>query len=70
MPGLPTLERLFHAMGLRLRISVEPVPTGNAEPTELRRDFLSSTPEQRIEDAMTLSTFLTELASTPDDGSR
>ncbi|MGH2929894.1 MAG: helix-turn-helix domain-containing protein [Solirubrobacteraceae bacterium] len=64
-PALPTLERLLNAMGLRLQISVEAVSTGNSEPAQLRRDFLASTPEQRIEDAMTLSTFLTELASPP-----
>jgi ribosome-binding protein aMBF1 (putative translation factor) len=29
MPALPTVERLFHAMGLRLRLTVEPVPIGN-----------------------------------------
>jgi transcriptional regulator with XRE-family HTH domain len=73
MPALPTLERLLGAMGLRLRLAIEPVSTGNTDPAELRRDFLSSTPEQRIEDVMALSAFLTELAMTPaeaNDGSR
>jgi len=67
LPSLPTLERLLAAMGLRLRLSVEPVPTGNASASELRRDYLTSTPEQRVEEAMTLSSFLTELATTPAD---
>jgi predicted transcriptional regulator len=64
MPALPTLERLFHAMGLRLRLVVEPASLGNVSADELRREFLSTTPEQRVDDAMTLSTFLTDLAVT------
>ncbi|MDA8068707.1 MAG: helix-turn-helix domain-containing protein [Actinomycetota bacterium] len=55
VPSLPTLERLLRAMGLRLRLEVEPIPTGNSTPEELRRAYLSSTPEQRIEEAMALS---------------
>jgi transcriptional regulator with XRE-family HTH domain len=62
-PALATLERLFHAMGVRLRLVLEPVSTGNVDPRELRRDFLASTSEQRIEEALTLSAFVTELAA-------
>lgn len=65
VPSLPTTERLLHAMGLRLRLAIEAVPTGNGSPAELRRDYLATTPEQRIEQAMTLSSFLTGLAVTP-----
>lgn len=67
LPSLPTLERLLRALGLRLRLSVEAVSTGNVTPDELRRDFLDSTPESRLEEAMTLSEFLTELAQTPPE---
>ncbi len=73
VPSLPTLERLLHAMGLRLRLSVEAVPTGNSDPAALRREFLSSTAEHRIEEAMTLSMFIAELAAVPagaTDGAR
>jgi len=63
VPSLPTLERLLAAMGLRLRLQVEEIPTGNVTAQELRRDFLASTPEQRIEEAMTLSAFLTGVAA-------
>jgi len=70
MPSLPTVERLLHAMGLQLGLSVEPIPTGNVDRAQLRRDFLSSTPEQRIEEAMTLSAFLTEFAADARSGGR
>ena len=61
-PSLPTLERLLGAMGLWLRLALEVVPPGNSTAAELRRDFLASTVDERLEDAMTLSGFLTELA--------
>jgi transcriptional regulator with XRE-family HTH domain len=67
VPSLPTAERLLHAMGLHLRLSVEPVPIGNTTADELRRDFLASTSQQRLEDAMVLSAFLTGLASGSSD---
>ena len=67
VPSLPTLERLLAAMGLRLSLQIEPVLTGNRGPGELRREFLASTPEQRIEEAMTLSAFLTGIASEAGD---
>ena len=61
-PSLSTLERLLGAMGLRLRVVVEAVPPGNSSVGELRRDFLASTVDERLEDAMTLSRFVTELS--------
>ena len=73
MPSLPTFERLLHAMGLRLRLSVEAVSTGNVAPADLRRDFLlldSRTAHRGCDDAFGV---LTELAATPTeagDGAR
>lgn len=49
-------------MGMQLRVDVAPLPTGNAEPSQLRADFDASTPEQRVAEAMALSQFLTELS--------
>jgi transcriptional regulator with XRE-family HTH domain len=66
-PSLPTLARLLGAMGQQLQVSVETVSTGNADAARLRRDFLASTPHQRIAEAMTLSAFLTELATAPPE---
>lgn len=63
VPSLPTLERLLAAMGLRLRLQIEQVSTGNRGPDELRREFLASTSGQRIDEAMTLSAFLTGIAT-------
>jgi transcriptional regulator with XRE-family HTH domain len=63
IPALPTLERLFNAMGLRLCVSLEPVPLGNVSADELRREFLSSTAQQRLDEAMTLSVFTTGVAA-------
>jgi transcriptional regulator with XRE-family HTH domain len=62
-PLLSTAERLFHAMGLRLQITAEPIPLGNASADELRHDFLESTPQERIRQAMTLSAFVTGVAA-------
>jgi transcriptional regulator with XRE-family HTH domain len=62
-PSLSTLERLFHAMGLRLQVTPEPIPLGNVSTEELRRDFLESTPQERIRQAMTLSAFVTGVAA-------
>jgi transcriptional regulator with XRE-family HTH domain len=67
IPSLPTLERLFAAMGLRLRLQIEKVLPGNTAPDELRQEFLDSTPEQRIEEAMTISAFLTGVAAESGD---
>ncbi len=63
IPALPTLERLFNAMGRRLCLSVARVALGNVSADELRKEFLASSPEQRLEEAMTLSTFTTGVAA-------
>lgn len=62
-PTLPTVERLLHAMGLRLAAEVEPLGCGNEEPRRLRAEYAGSTPEQRVDEAMTLSEFVTSVAS-------
>lgn len=62
-PSLTTLERLLHAMGRRLRVSVEPLPHGNASKSSLRSDLRDLTPDERVEQAMELSAFLTDVAA-------
>ena len=62
-PSLRTLERLLHAMGRRLVVGTEPLPTGNASRSQLRADLRDLSVAQRVEQAMELSTFLTGLAA-------
>jgi len=74
-PSITTLQRLLHAAGMRLRVDIEPLPVGNEDARQLRADFESSTPEQRVADAMALSEFLTGVAAAADsrggaDGTR
>jgi transcriptional regulator with XRE-family HTH domain len=61
-PSLETLARLLHAMGLRMRLSTEPLPHGNAHISDLRADLRGLTPEERLEQAMELSAFVVDLA--------
>jgi transcriptional regulator with XRE-family HTH domain len=61
-PSLETLGRLLHAMGLRLRLGTEPLPHGNVHVSDLRADLRELTPEERVEQAIELSTFVTDLA--------
>jgi transcriptional regulator with XRE-family HTH domain len=58
-PSLQTLSRLLNAMGMRLLTALEPLPPGNASVSDLRRDLIEMTPEQRARQAMELSRFLT-----------
>jgi transcriptional regulator with XRE-family HTH domain len=67
-PSIRTLERLFHAMGCRLTSVVEQLPAGNADVAELRRDWHALTAAERVEQAMTLSEFLTAVASGGENG--
>ena len=62
-PALATLDRFLHAMGQRLSLGVEPLPHGNTSLADLRADLRDLTPEQRLEQAMELSTFLTDVAA-------
>ena len=68
-PTLPTLERLLHAMGVRLKVEVAPLPTGNEDPGRLRAAYATSTPQQRVADAMALSEFLTGVSADAAEGS-
>jgi transcriptional regulator with XRE-family HTH domain len=62
-PSMETLNRLLNAMGMRLRARLEPLPHGNASISDLRRDLTELTPEQRVRQAMELSSFLTGVAA-------
>ncbi len=61
-PSLATLDRLLNAAGRRATLRADPLPCGNASPDRLRRDFVKSTPEERVEQAFELTSFLTEVA--------
>lgn len=61
-PTLRTLERLLHAMGLRLELDVVPLSPGTEELARLRADYVVSTAEERVAEAMVLSEFLTGVA--------
>ena len=67
-PSITTLERLFAAMGQRLTLSAEPLPHGNVSARALRAGLAASTPEERVEEALELSAFLTDVAAA--DGPR
>jgi transcriptional regulator with XRE-family HTH domain len=62
-PALPTLDRLFHAMGCRLSLRVEPLPHGNPSARDLRADVQGLTAEERVAAAMELSEFLSGVAA-------
>jgi len=67
-PSLHTLNRLLEAMGETLQIaavtlSAPPPGGGNASIRELRAEFDELTPDQRIEQAATLSRAASELAA-------
>lgn len=74
-PSVRTLTRLLNAMGLRLGASLKPLPHGNVSVVDLRRDFRELTASERVEQAIELSGFLTEVAASAaeqrtDHGSR
>src|SRR5271167_4409122 len=62
-PTWRTLERLLHAMGRRLVVSTEPLPSGNASVEDLRADFRELTARQRVERTAELSAFLTDVTA-------
>jgi transcriptional regulator with XRE-family HTH domain len=62
-PSVTTMERLLHAMGLRLELRAEPLAPGNASPEELQADLRDLTPAERVEQAMELSDFLAGVAT-------
>jgi transcriptional regulator with XRE-family HTH domain len=63
-PSLKTLRRLFNAMGVDLQLGVAPLPPGNVAARDLRSDLRELTPEERVDQTMQLSEFLTDLAAT------
>jgi transcriptional regulator with XRE-family HTH domain len=63
-PSLRTLRRLLNAMGVDLRLGVAPLSPGNVSASDLRSDLRNLTPEERVDQAMELSEFLTDLAAT------
>lgn len=67
-PSIATLQRLLHAMGLRLHLGVEPLPPGNTRVEQLRRDLAETDASERVREAMALSSFLTSLADGSADG--
>jgi transcriptional regulator with XRE-family HTH domain len=74
-PSVQTLTRLLSALGFRLGASLEPLPYGNVSVDELRRDYRESSAAERVEQAMELSGYLTEVAASAaaqraGDGSR
>ncbi len=67
-PSLKTLQRLLHAMGVRLKLEVEPLPIGNVSAEELRADCRALTAAERVQQAIALSEFLTGVtASQPGE---
>jgi transcriptional regulator with XRE-family HTH domain len=58
-PSVRTLERLMHALGCRLVLDAELLPFGNATASDLCSDFRDRTAEERVHEAMELSSFLT-----------
>ena len=63
-PSLKTLRRLFNAMGVDLQLGVAPLSPGNVAARDLRSDLRELTPEERVDQAMQLSEFLTDLEAT------
>lgn len=62
-PSIRTLTRLFAALGQRVSLSLEPLTPGNASPGRLREDRRELSAEQRVDEAMELSEFLTDVAA-------
>lgn len=67
-PSTKTLERFLNAMGRRTVFAVEPLPPGNISRRQLRSDFENLTAVERLEQAMDLSEFLTEVAAAAAEG--
>ncbi len=61
-PSIATLQRLFAAMGERVVIGVEPLPSSNRSIGDLRAD-LQLSPGERVAQAAELSFALTSIAT-------
>jgi transcriptional regulator with XRE-family HTH domain len=66
-PTVKTLEKLMHAMGKRLELSVVPGPKSNMSTAELRAALETTTAGERIAEAAELSEFLTGIVPEVDD---
>jgi transcriptional regulator with XRE-family HTH domain len=66
-PSIDTLDRLFAALGQRLTLGVEPLPHGNVSARALRAAFRDLTPEERVDEALELSAFLTDVEARARD---
>jgi len=62
-PSAKTLTRLFAALGRRISLRIEPLSHGNASEARLREDWRALSAEQRVDEAMQLSEFLTDVAA-------
>lgn len=69
-PSLATLARLFGAMGQRLELSVQPLSHGNAIRSELQASWQERSAQQRVDEAVELSMFLTQVAADSARGVR
>jgi transcriptional regulator with XRE-family HTH domain len=68
-PSLSTMRRFMHAMGQQLTLTVQPLPVGNVRLDDLRADG-QLTPQERVQETMELSEFLTGVAEKGRRGSR
>lgn len=62
-PSTKTLERFLNAMGRRAVFAAEPLSPGNVSPRQLRSDLEDLTASERVQQAMDLSEFLTDVAA-------
>jgi transcriptional regulator with XRE-family HTH domain len=69
-PSLKTLRRLLNAMGVDLRLQIETLSPGNVPAAQLRSDLRDLSPEQRLDHAIELSEFLTDVAAATSARSR
>jgi len=67
-PSVKTMERLMHAMGLELVLGTRRLSPGNVALNDLARDYRELTPAQRVEQAMELSDFLTDVSERAGHG--
>lgn len=62
-PSIKTLDRLLAAMGWQLALAVEPLSHGNVSTRALQVGLRESTPQERVDEAVELSAFLTDVAA-------
>ncbi|MBA2504318.1 MAG: helix-turn-helix transcriptional regulator [Thermoleophilaceae bacterium] len=62
-PGIDTVDRVLASMGKRLELRAEPLGHGNVSVEELRHDYATLDPGERIAQAAELSNALTSIAA-------